>query len=212
MSRMYKQNWKRKDSIEKLFAVFRSSTDFIQYDVNTSHIKYWISYFETLVDVNILNENILKPIHSKYWQSLEELKNILPVKDIFLTIDTDLMKEKLLEGFVMISLSEYGSPCLLVNAKLNKAREVTLPEVEFTVIGPKEAFVESIESNINLIRKRLPIEELRIRTLKIGRLTQTRLAIIYIEGIADEENVFTVWQRISNIQIDQVMIVRTLRK
>lgn len=83
MSRMYKQNWKRKDSIEKLFAVFRSSTDFIQYDVNTSHIKYWISYFETLVDVNILNENILKPIHSKYWQSLEELKNILPVKDIF---------------------------------------------------------------------------------------------------------------------------------
>lgn len=122
----------------------------------------------------------------------------------FLTIDTDLMKEKLLEGFVMISLSEYGSPCLLVNAKLNKAREVTLPEVEFTVIGPKEAFIESIESNINLIRKRLPIEELRIRTLKIGRLTQTRLAIIYIEGIADEENVFTVWQRISNIQIDQV--------
>ncbi|WP_445659494.1 spore germination protein [Aeribacillus sp. FSL M8-0254] len=204
MSRMYKQNWKRKDSIEKLFAVFRSSTDFIQYDVNTSHIKYWISYFETLVDVNILNENILKPIHSKYWQSLEELKNILPVKDIFLTIDTDLMKEKLLEGFVMISLSEYGSPCLLVNAKLNKAREVTLPEVEFTVIGPKEAFVESIESNINLIRKRLPIEELRIRTLKIGRLSQTRIAIIYIEGIADEENVFTVWQRISNIQIDQV--------
>lgn len=204
MSQMYKQNWKKKDSMEKLFAIFRSSTDFIQYERKTNYVTYWISYFDTLVDAAILNESIFKTIHSNYWNSLEELIQILPVKDVHLTIDTDVIKEKMLEGFVMIALSEYGTPCLLVRANKNKAREVTLPEVEFTVIGPKEAFVESIESNINLIRKRLPNDKLRIRLSKIGKLTQTKVAIIYLEGISDEENVFTIDQRISNIEIDHV--------
>lgn len=101
-------------------------------------------------------------MHMTSWKSLDDLRYILPIEDMILTIDTDVVKEKVLEGFVMISLSEYGSPCLLIKAKLNKAREVTLPEVEFTVVGPKEAFVESIESNINMIRKRLPIPTFQI--------------------------------------------------
>ena len=39
-------------------------------------------------------------------------------------------------------------------------RNITIPEVEFSVIGPKEAFVESIDVNINLVRKRLPTPNL----------------------------------------------------
>jgi len=204
MGEMYKQNWKKKDSLEEVMAIFRSSADFIQYDTNAKETKYWISYFRTLVDTNILQQSILKPINQETWKRLDELKNMLPVEDLILTIDTDVIKEKVLEGFVMISLSEYGTPCLLIRAKLNKAREVTLPEVEFTVVGPKEAFVESIESNINMIRKRLPIPSLRVRSLNIGRLTKTKVAVIYIEGIADQENVYTIWQRVTDIDIDQV--------
>lgn len=52
MGEMYKQNWKKKDSLEEVMAIFRSSADFIQYDTKGKEIKYWISYFRTLVDVN----------------------------------------------------------------------------------------------------------------------------------------------------------------
>nr|WP_243385916.1 spore germination protein [Bacillus kexueae] len=202
---MYKQNWQKKDTVANMFAVFRQSADFTQFDGKSiNETKYWMSYFRTLVDVSILHETILRPVHTKEWTSLEELKQIIPIEDCVITIDIDVMKEKILEGYVMVSLSEYGSPALLIQSKINKAREVTLPEVEFTVVGPKEAFVESIHSNINLIRKRVPIEELRIRSLRLGKISKTTVSIAYIEGIADEENVNTVWQRINDIDIDQI--------
>ncbi|WP_243291695.1 spore germination protein [Bacillus sp. FJAT-47783] len=204
MGEMYKQNWKKKDSVTEMMSIFRTSADFTQFDAKTEEVKYWISYFRTLVDVSTLHDNILKPMHTVPWKNLEELKQILPIEGMIITMDTDVMKEKVLDGFIMIALSEYGSPCLLVQAKVNKAREVTLPEVEFTVVGPKEAFVESIESNINMIRKRIPIQELRIRLLKLGKISKTKIAVVYIEGIANDENVKTVWQRINDIEMDQI--------
>ncbi|AIE61754.1 spore germination protein [Bacillus methanolicus] len=68
-------------------------------------------------------------------------------------------------------------------------RSITAPEVEFSVIGPKEAFVESIDQNLNLICKRVPVKELVIESLSVGNISKTKVAILYIDGIADRENV-----------------------
>jgi hypothetical protein len=40
--------------------------------------------------------------------------------------------------------------------------------------------------------------------MKIGDLSNTKLAILYVEGVSDEENVHTVMQRIKDIQFDQI--------
>lgn len=80
-----------------------------------------------------------------------------------------------------------------------------MPEVEYSVVGPKEAFVESLDANINLVRKRLPIPDLIVEEVKVGSLTKTRVAVLYIEGVADKENVNTVLQRLNDIEFDQVV-------
>jgi hypothetical protein len=82
---------------------------------------------------------------------------------------------------------------------------VTIPEEEFSVVGPKESFVESLTTNLNLVRKRLPIPQLEIREFVIGTLSQTRVAVIYIAGIANEENINTALQRVGDIQFHQIL-------
>ncbi|WP_338782208.1 spore germination protein [Metabacillus sp. FJAT-52054] len=193
-----------KTSMPELMAVLRSSSDFIQFGSKGVSTKYWISYFRTLVDTKMLHESVLAVLSKVNWTSLEELKNAVPVENIILTSDTDVVKEKLLQGFIMISLSEYGQSALLIRVFMEKARQVSLPEVEFSVVGPKEAFVESLESNIHLIRKRMPSDQLRIREINIGKLTHTKVAVIYMESIANDENVRTVWQRLNGIEIDHI--------
>ncbi|WP_241680159.1 spore germination protein [Metabacillus mangrovi] len=194
-----------KTSIPEMMAVLRSSSDFIQYGNSGASGRFWISYFRTLVDSKILQESVLSAVTSGQWNDLDELKQTVPVENAMVTSDPDVMKEKLLQGFIMITRSEYGKSCLLVRVSMEKSRQVSLPEVEFSVVGPKEAFVESIESNIHLIRKRLPSEHLRIKEIHLGKLTSTKTAILYLENIANDENVRSVWQRVNEVEIDNIV-------
>ncbi|WP_378931162.1 spore germination protein [Metabacillus herbersteinensis] len=200
---MYKENGESKDSVPEIFAVLRKSSDFMQYESRTKDHPIWIAYFRTLVDMKILHQSILPQVQGD-WKTLDELIGLVPIENIIITIDTDVIKEKLLDGYVLINLAEYGSNVALFRATLNKAREVSLPEVEFSVVGPKEAFVESIESNINLIRKRIPIDKLRVKEMKIGDLSQSKVAVLYVDGVANEENVHTIWERMKDIHFDQI--------
>lgn len=204
MNEMMKENGKPKQSMAELITCFKSSSDFVQFEHDAKELKFWISYIRTVVDPTLLHESILGPLLKEKWTSLQQIKEILPIEEIIITIDTDVISEKLLEGYVIISMTEYGTPCVLLRSTLNKARDISLPEVEFSVVGPKEAFVEALEFNINLIRKRIQVPQLRVKELQIGDLSKTKTAVLYIDNIADEENVNTVIQRLKNIHYDQI--------
>lgn len=201
---MYKENGKPKRSMTEVITNYKTSSDFVQYEHNAKEMKFWISYIRTVVDTQILHDSILAPLLREKWNTNQQLKEIVPIEDIIVTIDTEIVSEKLLDGYVIISFSEYGIPCVLIRATLNKARDISLPEVEFSVVGPKEAFVEAIEFNINLIRKRIQVPTLKVKELKIGDLSKTKVAILYLEDIANEENVNTFTQRIKDIHFDQI--------
>ncbi|MFY4776762.1 spore germination protein [Metabacillus sp. RGM 3146] len=205
MRKMNKLDGSAKVSMEEVLAIFRRSSDFIQFQGEGIETNYWVTYIRTLIDPGIFQKSILPYLANRKWGNLKELKNMIPIEDSNLTIDTHVIKEKLNQGYIMLTESQYGLPCLLIQCTLNKTRSVTIPEVEFSVIGPKEAFVESIDTNINLIRKRLPVEELKVREITVGDVSKTKIAIMYLDNIVDKENVHTVIQRISDIKFDQII-------
>jgi hypothetical protein len=57
-----------------------------------------------------------------------------------------------------------------------------------------------LDSNLYLIRRRLPVPELRFKEIIIGKFSKTRVIIAYLEGIAEKENINTVTQRIKDIE------------
>ncbi len=90
-------------------------------------------------------------------------------------------------------------------AKFETDRNVDMPEIEFSVIGPKIAFIEDLHTNVNLIRKRIKLPHLQMKLLKVGKVTKTSVAIMYIDGIANQENIDTIIQRIKDIEYDQII-------
>lgn len=56
-------------------------------------------------------------------------------------------------GHVLFYNQEEYSSGLLIAASAVEKRQVSVPETEYSVMGPKEAFVESIDTNLNLVRK-----------------------------------------------------------
>ncbi|MYL32178.1 spore germination protein [Pontibacillus yanchengensis] len=192
------------ESIPALINRMEQSKDFIKWTIEgpTSCI---LSYYTTLVDSKIVNRHILPTIKEEKRSSLDELQSYLPLEKMIMTDDPEKIKNYLLQGFVFIQMEERHSQGLLIPASKREGRKISIPEVEFSVVGPKEAFVESIDTNINLVRKRITKTQLTIEEVSVGSYTETRIAILYIDEIADKENVQTVLQRLHNINYDQVI-------
>ncbi|MBM7647405.1 tetrahydromethanopterin S-methyltransferase subunit G [Bacillus ectoiniformans] len=190
--------------LSQLLEKCKQSKDFLTYKYDPKQMVT-ISYFKTLVDADMLHQEILSNVQEKEVSSLAEISCAVPIENPILTTDLNEVQEKLLTGFVLFHLENDLDSYLLLPAPLEEKRQISIPETEYSVVGPKEGFVESLDTNLNLIRSRLPILDLTIKELHVGKLTKTRVAVIYIKGVADEDNIQTVMQRIQAIEYDQVI-------
>ncbi|WLD93639.1 spore germination protein [Alkalihalobacillus sp. AL-G] len=195
---------KEPQSLSALLEDVKNSKDFVHYKISNDHGDVWLSYIKTLVDTKTLQLSILPAIQHVKKQSLEDIKGQIPIGHVTVTDDITEIKNKILGGHVIVRLNEHSNLCLLINALAKSGREIAAPEIEFSVLGPKEAFVESIDTNIQLVRKRLPSTRFTVKEMKVGTTSQTRVAVLYVEGIANTENVNTVLQRIEDIDFDQI--------
>src|SRR5690606_13969403 len=66
-------------------------------------------------------------------------------------------------------------------------------------------FVEAIEMNLSLIRKRLSSPQLKAVKLNVGEVAKTIVYVLYIEGIANTDIVNEMINRIQDIEIDGVI-------
>lgn len=99
-------------------------------------------------------------------------------------------------------LLESSVTALLINTKGWERRGVEEPQTESVVRGPRDGFTEGIRTNSALIRVRLKDPDLRVKNFMVGRRTNTNVAVMYIENLANPSVVEKIIQRILNIDID----------
>jgi len=78
-------------------------------------------------------------------------------------------------------------------------------EAEKVVRGSNESFSESEKANTALIRKRIRNTQLKVKEFQVGVRSFTNVAIIYMEGLADEKLLQEVHRRLTAYDIDGVM-------
>lgn len=177
------------------------SRDFVHFQHHNAHFSCWISYFQTLIDIEYVHRDIFPVLYSDTIGSMGDIQAHLPVEKLIMTKDLHEIQSKLLEGYIILQKDEHHPDCLIVPSIKIQGRQIEKSEVETSIIGPKETFVESIDTNINLVRKRIPLPQLTLREIRVGKLSRTRVGIMYIDGIASQENVNTVVQRITSLEV-----------
>ncbi|MFO1445249.1 spore germination protein [Bacillus sp. Bva_UNVM-123] len=182
------------------------SKDFtkIDYKNKLTNTNLCLTFLSTLVDEQVIQQSLLPNLLDKELNSINDAKEILPLTDVEISNDITKIEQKLLNGYVMLTINNDEKKFVFIAVQKKLVRSLSPPEIEFSVIGPKEAFVESLGQNINLIRKRLPIKELVVEEFIVGSLSNTRVAILYIESITNDANVNTVRQRIKEIEFDSI--------
>ncbi|MDR0445553.1 MAG: spore germination protein [Oscillospiraceae bacterium] len=120
-------------------------------------------------------------------------------KKLCLSVDETTME--LLSGSVAVIFDDVGA-AVAFEARGFEKRAVSEPTSENVLKGSKEAFVEALRVNTALVRRRVKTSDLKIRQISVGRRTNTQVAIVYIEGIANRDTVAKIVSRFQSADTD----------
>lgn len=200
---------KKKITHEEILAVFGTTGDFV---VRQLHCGPWILYvyaIDGLTSGGDTSEYVMKPIaeilNAPSMQALYE-------KALHGTIynsvadpceDVQAVAMKLVNGFCVVLFPDVGA--IAYEVKTGDKRGPSAPEVENTVKGAKDAFVETVRSNTSLVRRHLRSPQLRFYETQIGRRSLTNVSVAWIEGLTNPGLVEKMQKRICGIDIDGLL-------
>lgn len=101
-------------------------------------------------------------------------------------------------GFAAVIFDATGT-ALCFELKAPLGRTVAQAQIEKSVKGARDAFVETLRVNTGLVRRRLATAQLQIRERTIGAESQTRISVFYIEGAAPADQVQAVLDRLRTL-------------
>jgi spore germination protein KA len=179
-------------------------------------------YLSSLVKQDVINQDILKPLMYEpdhligREKPLTNLINLIITETLYhsqanVGESLDQLIDLMLRGKTVIFIEGIKEAIHIETRKVEK-RSIAQPETEQVILGPREGFIENITTNISLLRYRLPTPDFQVKTLKIGRLTKSTVAICYLKGIANETVIKEVEKRLSEINIDAILDVGYLEQ
>lgn len=116
----------------------------------------------------------------------------------------DTMSEtigKVLAGSCALFI-ENEEKTLVIDAKNFPVRGIEEPSLERVVRGSRDGFVETLLTNVTLVRRRLRDPRLKFDMMKAGKRTQTDICVSYINDIVDLDLVREVKDKIDGVEID----------
>ncbi|WP_249871710.1 spore germination protein [Oceanobacillus saliphilus] len=167
-----------------------------------------IIYINGLTDKDLINDNILKTIqlNMKQFESnvLEKIyQEVIAITDIKKSTTMDEVSSAILNGSTAFYLDEMDT-VLLMGTSGGETRSIEEPSTESLIRGPKDGFVESIETNIALIRRDIRDPNLRFKQHEVGKRSKQKLVVSYVEGIVNQEIVDEIDRRLKTIDVDIV--------
>ena len=123
--------------------------------------------------------------------------------------DTDLAAEDLCRGCCLLLFEELGC-ALSFESKTEQRRAVSEPTLEKSLKGGKDSFTETLRVNTALVRQRLATPELKLAESCLGRRSRTKVAILYLEGLAPEETLRELAARLDALDLDVLLALGPL--
>lgn len=199
------------DDFQWLKTKFDRSSDFSyrEFEINSTH-KAIILFLDGLVDMELVESNILTPLLADNKHVLQQSMPLIEGIEKVICSATVNKGETLqevvdhvLSGDTVL-LVDGVNQSLFISEKSWEQRAVEEPATEAVIYGPREGFTENIRTNTSMIRRRLKTSQLKIESMKIGKLSQTEVVITYLDGIAEHSVVEEVRSRLKRINIDAI--------
>jgi len=193
-----------KDLEELLNSKFENNPDLSISKFENKGKKALIFYIDYQVQGNMMEEYLLTPLLEKdmKWNN-STILNEIPLSNGKTLQSLDEILTDLLIGGVFIYVEGEDSVIGYLLLKKEK-RSLEQSETESVVLGPKIGFTESLVTNLNIVRWTIRSKDLVLESFLVGELEPREVRLIYLKSVANETDINTMKQRISELEIDVV--------
>ncbi len=182
-----------------------------KYDILEGKAQVGISYMQNNVDKNMISSYIVKPlIECKFGLLIDANQlsviiqsKLIHIPDVKKSTEMKQVVSALLTGHAIVFLEDM-SEAFLVGCRKVDFRAVEVPNNEVTVLASMDSFTEDLETNCSMISRRLTTPDLHFEEYSIGRLSNTRVKLLWLDGISNIKVVEEIRKRLMNIDIDNV--------
>ncbi|MBH0167241.1 spore germination protein [Fictibacillus sp. 7GRE50] len=161
-------------------------------------------FIDNQVNQSEFNLNIIGRLNNQTNYKIDDVINVISVGDIEKSSDISYALLSVLKGSVCIYTNGIQE-VILIKIPSKNNRSLSKPENESQVIGSQVGFNESLSTNVSLIRRSLATPDLKNEFYIIGRRTNTGVSVLYIEGLASNDLVQRMRERLSSIDIDGLL-------
>ena len=182
---------------ESLLDHLRDIHDLVQKEFFIENETITILYLSSLVDGMRIDDLIIEPLNKATLLSTAQVT--LNKFQLHSTESIQDLLHEIASGSTII-FSENNKQIWVVPTFSVTERSITAPENETTILGPQDAFIESLETNVSLLRRRIRSTQLKSKTILLGTETKNSVTIMYMENIANDKNVARIMERLNNIE------------
>ncbi|XQY92279.1 spore germination protein [Metabacillus sp. HB246100] len=197
---------------EELLKLFHDTYDFQKIEIKIGSNHACICFLTTVLDKQALSLQVLEPIREGF-QEKESYATIQDIREAYFpTMSFQYVDSfhrlvwSMLNGYAVIMVDQY-SRALALEVGGKKGRSIEEPSTQTIIRGPKDGFVESLETNVGLIRGRIKNPNLVFESFYIGRDSHTKLSIGYLKNVVNKDILDEVKKRIN--QIDTAAVLDT---
>jgi spore germination protein KA len=177
-----------------------------------SDIKTAIVYIEGIVDNQSIQEfllqSMMKDDEPEKWIQHDAIdlisEDMMTVGNVSFLNTWDDLFSSLMAGDTLV-LVDGKTKALSACTKGGEKRPISESTTQMVVRGPKGAFTESIATNTSMLRRIIKTPDLWMESFKVGRVTKTDVTLMYIHGIANDQVIEEVRQRLNKIDIDSIL-------
>ena len=139
------------------------------------------------------------------------MNTVLPLASLSITAHVSTALNRVFSGDTALIVDTMPG-ALIADMKGFVKRGVSEPINESVVAGPHEGFTESLRDNTVLLRRLLRTPALICEATAVGNKVPSRLCLLYLDGIAQRENVEEVKRRLDGCTVDYVSSIGMLEQ
>ena len=186
-----------------------NSFDYLQRSLTISSHSALFLGINGLCNTDLL-EKILSDLQgslSDENQKIQDLQQFIKNHLSYVQISTckafDILIQNLLSGSSAFLIDGFDI-ALLVDVRKYPDRGVEEPDAERISRGARDGFVETLVTNTNLIRRRIRSTKLVFELEKIGSVSQTDIAITYMDGLVNKNLLEKLRKNLSQLDVSSL--------
>ena len=170
-----------------------------------------IIYINGLVNKDMIDRDILNPLMLHVQENLTGIeyvagylyKKYIAVSNTFVETDINKVVDYIKRGKTAL-LIQGSCGFIIVDTTGGVYRTISEPINDVSLRGPREGFVENLETNLSIIRRRIKDKNLVTDKFVLGRRSQTDLVVMYLDDVVDKEFLQKIKDKINTIDVDSI--------